>query len=404
MKRILVRFPEGNYPEFSQLLGFLIHDEDLSSWLAWSYEDDPFLSLLALPDVKMQPGKGVSAEWNLPVLTTPVQLAEWLGITSGELSWFANTISESGSTYPQKLTHYRYHWQPKRKGLPRLIESPKDRLKILQRQLLEQILNRIPVHSAAHGFCAGRSIVTAAERHVRQDMVLKMDLENFFPGILPGRIGNLFRWFGYPPRVVPLLVGICTNAVPADQLQQMTKTFPFEQVLQLRNLYQNRHLPQGAVCSPAVSNLVANRLDRRLDGFAKTQELQYTRYADDLVFSGADRRNSMLSNIRIMINAIVLDEGFRVRHRKTKVVRRGNRQQVLGIVVNQKLNVARCRYDQLHAILHNCRKFGPVSQNREAHPNFGAHLQGQISFVAMVNSKKAAKLEKIFKEIDWSGY
>jgi retron-type reverse transcriptase len=104
----------------------------------------------------------------------------------------------------------------KQTGSIRIIESPKPRLKALQRQILTQILEKIPPNPAAHGFLKDRSIKTFVAPHLGQRVVLKMDLQDFFPAISGARIQALFRTIGYPEEVADLLGGICTNAVPRN--------------------------------------------------------------------------------------------------------------------------------------------------------------------------------------------
>ena len=105
---------------------------------------------------------------------------------------------------------------------------------------------------------------------------------------------------------------------------------------------------------------------------------------------------------RVAVLAILLDEGFAIRHRKTHVATASDRQLLAGVLVNQHPNVVREDYDRLRAILHNCRRFGPESQNRDDHPDFRAHLQGRIGFVTMIHQKRGHKLQLMFDAIDWT--
>ena len=112
------------------------------------------------------------------------------------------------------MRHYNYRVVAKRQGGFRLIESPQPRLKELQRQILRLILDRVPAHPAVHGFVRGRSIQTFALPHVSRRIVLRMDVQDFFPSICRARVQTIFRMVGYPEAVADLLGGICTNAVP----------------------------------------------------------------------------------------------------------------------------------------------------------------------------------------------
>ena len=135
---------------------------------------------------------------------------------------------------------------------------------------------------------------------------------------------------------------------------------------------------------------------------ASNLDLTYTRYADDLVFSGDATLARRAAGLEALVAAIVHEEGFVVNHRKTRVMRAGVRQVVTGIVVNERLNPARDSFDRLKAILHNCVKRGPTSEDREKHPDFRAHLAGRVAHVASLSAMRGKKLTKIFERIEWS--
>jgi RNA-directed DNA polymerase len=327
--------------------------------------------------------------WQVPSLTTPAELAEWLGLTEAELSWFADLGAFQTSA---KLSHYRYHTVPKKDGV-RIVEAPKSRMKAIQRKILTQILDAVPGHPAAHGFVQGRSIRTFATPHAGQDILLRMDLENFFPSISGVRVQALFRVFGYPEAVADLLGGVCTNAVP----------FAFARLCEFdeRRMYSQPHLPQGAPTSPALANRIAYRLDCRLRGLAESCGGVYTRYADDLAFSGGLDFARGIERFAAQVAAVVLEEGFAVNFRKTRVMRRGCRQHLAGLVTNAGVNVPREEFETLKAILTNCIRKGPESQNRAAVPCFKEHLAGRIAFVSSVNPTRGARLRELFFRIPW---
>jgi retron-type reverse transcriptase len=162
-----------------------------------------------------------------------------------------------------------------------------------------------------------------------------------------------------------------------------------------------RHLPQGAPTSPALANLVAYRLDRRLAGLAAACGVTYTRYADDLTFSGGEELRRAWQRFARRVTLIAAEEGFRVNRGKTRVIGRAARQTVTGVVVNVRPNVARAEFDRLKAILTNCAKHGPATQNRENVPDFRAHLVGRVAHVAAVNSVRGRKLWGLFDRIAW---
>jgi retron-type reverse transcriptase len=335
---------------------------------------------------QMQPALA-AAGWPVPPIETAVALAAWLELNLAALEWFADLHGlnrKSGS----KLRHYHYRVLTKQSGKIRLIEAPKPRLKELQRKILTGILEKIPPHPAVHGFLKGHSIKTFATPHAGQRVVLKMDLEDFFPSISGARVQALFRTIGYPEAVADLLGGICTTLAPSD-------------VWKARDLYTQSHLPQGAPTSPALANLCAHRVDCRLTGLAKSAGAVYTRYADDLAFSGGEAFEHSVERFSTHVAAILHEHGFSVHHRKTRIMRQSVRQHLAGLVANEKLNVRRSDFDRLKATLTNCLRHGAASQNRDAHPHFRHHLQGKIAFVESINPAKGKRLRALFEKIPW---
>jgi retron-type reverse transcriptase len=162
------------------------------------------------------------------------------------------------------------------------------------------------------------------------------------------------------------------------------------------------HLPQGAPTSPALANLSAFRLDKRLSGLAASLDASYTRYADDLTFSGPTRLVRAANTLRRAVAEIVGEEGFAVNDHKSMLATREGRQRVCGVVVNERLNAPRHEYDVLKAMLHNARVHGPASQNRAAVADFRAHLLGRISWMESLNPKRGEKLRREFASIGWA--
>ena len=341
---------------------------------------------------KMQPVPAAEA-WNLPRIESVGDLCDWLWLDPGQLEWFADLKGLNHRKNRSLLSHYHYRVLSKRDGHIRLIEAPKPRLKKLQRQILTEILERIPPHPCVHGFLKGRSIRTFAAPHTSQRVVLRMDLSDFFPTFAAARIQTLFRTMGYPEPVADLLGGICTNQAPRNLFSGLTQ--------EARGLYCRPHLPQGAPASPALANLCSYRLDCRLSGLAKSAGARYTRYADDLAFSGAEEFERRVERFSTHVAAILLEEGFMVNHRKTRIMRQGVRQHLAGLVVNQHMNVKRTDFDRLKAILTNCVRLGPDSQNRGDHPSFRAHLEGRVGFVESINPARGRRLRAILERIPW---
>ena len=352
----------------------------------------------------MQPVAAAKA-WSLPAIESIRDLAEWLHLSESELEWFADLKGLQSKPNQKgtgsKLTHYRYRTLSKKSGNLRLIEEPKPHLKQIQRRILSDILDRIPIHPAVQGFVKGRSIQTFVAPHVGRRVVLRMDLQDFFPSFAARRIQALFRTAGYPESVSDLLGGLCTNSAPRNIWKDLEPGTDSSLVRYVQSLYSRPHLPQGTPTSPALANICAYRIDCRLNGLAQAAGAAYTRYADDLAFSGDESFEKCVERFSTHAAAILLEEGFAVHHRKTRIMREGVRQHLAGLVANQRVNVVRADFDRLKATLHNCIRYGPQSQNSEAHPCFRSHLEGRVGFVETINPEKGRRLRRILERIQW---
>ena len=334
---------------------------------------------------------------SLPLLSTPEHLANWLGIPLGKLAWLTHRCDEGQRPRDVAQSHYHYQWLKKKGGGHRLIEAPKHQLRRAQEKILLEILGKVPLHPAAHGFAVGRSIKTNAEPHLKKRVVVKMDLENFYPTVRFSRVVSIFRAIGFSREVGIWLARICTSALPLK-----FESPPGELNRWVLTPYNSRHLPQGAPTSPALANLSAYLLDRRLSGMARKFRATYTRYADDLTFSGDAKFLSGLRNFIPLVRGIIRRERFSLHQSKTKVMRSNQHQRVTGVVVNEKTNLSRVEYDRLKAILTNCVRRGASTQNHAAIADFAAHLRGTISHAKFLNPHKGKKLEVLFQRIDWN--
>ena len=196
------------------------------------------------------------ATLGLPVPETTAALAVWLGLAEGQLVRFAYLRALSARSGSHFTPHYRHHLIPKADGRLRLIEEPKPLMKRLQRHIRHALLDRVPPHPDAVGFRKGTSCLAGAQLHAGEGAVLCFDLADFFPTVSFARIYALFRTLGYPAPVARMLAGLCTAVTPSDILQDPR--------IAARDLLLGRHLPQGAPTSPALANLAARALDRRL--------------------------------------------------------------------------------------------------------------------------------------------
>jgi RNA-directed DNA polymerase len=338
-----------------------------------------------------QPAMG-DMPWHVPAIPTLGELSHFFGLSSGELEWFADVRSLERRVADERLRHYRYRWIRKKNGGLRLIESPKERLRGIQRHLLHAVLDRIPVHDSAHGFVRGRSALSFAASHTNADVVVRLDIANFFGSIGAGRVYGVFRTAGYPESVAHTLTGLTTNSMPSAVWREAPQRARDDFLLGKR--LETSHLPQGSPTSPALANLCSHGLDRRLTGLAASFGVRYSRYADDLVISGSLRRPSVARVISLATD-IAEEEGFMVKPAKTLVMGQGHRQRLVGMVVNAKPNLEREAYEILRATLHNASRHGLEAENRERRDHFGEHLAGRVSWAINLNSGRARKLRPL---------
>jgi RNA-directed DNA polymerase len=361
----------------------LAHPAFIKAWMAGQGRVIP-----AFVEPSMAPADGAPRAWPVPPVATTGDLAGVLGLHPDDLGW----LTAFGGA-----EHYRHLWHEKKSGGFRLIEMPKALLKHAQRRVLRQILDAIPPHEAATGFRKGSSVRDFVEPHTGKAILVRFDLEDFFPSITAARVLRILLTAGYPEPVARAITRLVTHAAPAAVLAERKSL-----AWQARRRLATPHLPQGAPTSPPLANLGAFRLDCRLAGLAKAAGAVYTRYADDLLFSGEGDFARQVKRFVITAGAVILEEGFRPNHRKTRVMRQGQKQHAAGVVLNQHPNIDRREFDRLKAILTNCLRHGPRSQNRDGHPEFAACLLGKLAWVAFLHPDRGAKLRGIYDRVDWT--
>jgi RNA-directed DNA polymerase len=338
--------------------------------------------------------------WPVARIPSTPSLAATLELSDGQLAWLADIRSLERTVGAERLRNYRYAAVPRRSGLPRVIEAPKMRLKEVQRWILRAILDHVPVHDCAQGFARRRSVIDHARVHSGHRVLLRLDLADFFASVSAGRVFGIFQSAGYEAPVAHVLTGLTTNVVPQHVWNHVhaASSAPVPATFHLGRALATPHLPQGAPTSPALANLAAFRLDRRLAGLAASAGLRYSRYADDLAFSGA-RLARGGADLEALVATIVRDEGFALNADKSVLRTAAARQSVCGVVVNARPNIARGEYDWLKAILHNAARHGPASQGAAADR---AHLEGRVAWVASLNPRRGEKLKRRLAQIDWS--
>ncbi|AKF10381.1 reverse transcriptase family protein [Sandaracinus amylolyticus] len=341
------------------------------------------------------PGEMRAPRWDVPRIDTVGDLARWLDVEIGELDWLADRRAMLVRARVGPLHHYVRTWVPKPSGGARLIEAPKARLAAIQRRVLREVLERVPMHDVAHGFRRGRSVATFVAPHVGRAVVVRVDLEDFFASVTRGRVIGIFRSAGYPEEIARTLAALCTTRTPASEMRGIEHA--------VRARLRVPHLPQGAPTSPALASLAAFRLDARIEGLARAVGARCTRYADDVALSfERDRSHGAIDRVIARIAEIAREEGFGVASHKTRVMRRGARQSLAGVVVNERPAVAREEYERLRAILHRAATRGPSPDELGAHRDLRAHLAGRIAWIAQWSERRGAKLAAMLARIDWS--
>jgi hypothetical protein len=267
------------------------------------------------------------------------------------------------------------------------------------------VLTPVPVHDAAHGCVPGRSVRTAAAPHAGRAVVLGMDLEEFLASVPAPRVWGLLQGTaGLIEPVAQLVTALVTTTAPASVWRALPVPAGADARERHRRLgarLATPHLPQGAPTSPALANLVCFRLDRRLAGLAATAGARYTRYVDDLTFSG-DRRIRG-DRFAALVTEVAAEEGFRVNPAKTRVAGAGSRQRVLGAVVNARPTLPRPERDALRALLHNCARHGWAGQTRGHDPaTFREHVLGRVAWAASLDPVLGERLHTLAARIDWS--
>ncbi|MCB9794097.1 MAG: RNA-directed DNA polymerase [Alphaproteobacteria bacterium] len=326
------------------------------------------------------------AELGLPALDDPDALAEALGLGVAELRWL--TYHRDAA----KAIHYRRFTIPKSSGGERAIWAPLPKLKEAQRWVLREIVERLPVHGAAHGFVPGRSTATNAAAHADAEILVKVDLKDFFPTVTLPRVRGVFRQAGYREQVATLLALLCTES-PREVVERGGETWYLA--------LGPRCLPQGAPTSPALTNALSMRLDRRLTGLAKKLGWRYTRYADDLSFSlpvskkkrkAAPNIGSLLGGVRIIVES----EGFTVNEKKTQVAPPGARQKVTGLVINDGLGprVPRADRRRIRAALHRLRLGKPLPEGESIE-----RIEGWIAYIQMSQPELGERLAAELAEV-----
>ncbi len=297
------------------------------------------------------------------------------------------------------ISNYHVFRLSKKMGGERTVHAPITPLKILQRKLKIVLELVYSPKRCVHGFVQGKSILTNAQSHVRQGCVLNLDLSNFFPSINFGRVRGMFmaKPYNVAEKAATMLAQICC----------------VEGIL-----------PLGAPTSPIVSNMICGKLDSELLRLARKFRCIYTRYADDITLS------TTRSNISIQLGKLIIEDesttvqvgdllkttiennGFLINYAKFRILHRGSRQEVTGVIVNNSPNVKRTYIRQLRAIFHAIKKHNYESaesefQTRYYHkqlhpdknsPSLKKVVEGKLNYLRMIKGENDAIYRKLYNK------
>ena len=337
---------------------------------------------------------------NLPYFENTVEFSEKIGKSISELRFLAFQRSVS------KVSQYHNYYVPKKSGGKRLISAPKPKLKATQNWIKENILDKIEVNQHVHGFVKERSILTNAEPHQNKNLVISLDLKDFFPSISYKRVKGLFQKLGYSEQLSTIFALLTTH--------NETDKLNVDGEIYYANKDKERFLPQGSPASPAITTLIAYKMDKRLEGLAKKLGFTYTRYADDLTFSSdLDLKNDnkketdkIIGSLLYFVKKVATSEGFEVHPDKTHIMRKGNQQKVTGIIVNgneeNKLGIDRKTLRKFRAFLHQTSKTGWRVNEQHKDKKWGTHAdpkQAALGFASFIKMVDAEKGEKFMQQI-----
>ena len=333
-----------------------------------------YSNLLAKKETNVQKLK----ENGMPVIETDRELAKFLQIEYNSLRYLV--YHRDVITFDN---YYRFDI-PKKSGGTRHIAAPKTQLKTAQRQILDQILQKVKISNLSHGFVKSKSVLTNAKVHnTSPDLLINIDLEDFFPTITFERVRGLYQSFGYSGYIASLLAMLCTYC----------ERMPLEIKGETKYIKTSKRiLPQGSPASPMITNIICRNMDKRINGFCKKLGITYTRYADDMSFSYiGDIHNFAIGSFLNSINKMIESEGFHMKKEKTHILRKNNRQYITGIVINnEEIGVPKKWVKILKASIYNAQKLkasGNSVSSKTVH-----EISGKIAWLKSVNAKRYQKI------------
>lgn len=298
---------------------------------------------------------------NLPPVYSTGTLAVFLGISP--------KIIFSIRRNPRN--HYRTFFIKKRSGKWREISSPRTYLKVIQWWIVDNILSKQSMHDFVFGFIRGRGIIDNAKYHASTNHILNMDIRDFFPSVESSNVQSIFARLGFSIEVAELFSELCCL---------------------------NGRLPQGAPTSPILANLAFSNIDTELHELAQLSGMRYSRYADDLTFSCKEH---IETDFVKKVKDIVEFHDFKVNDEKTRFCGPGDRLEVTGVVINEKLQPPRKWRKITRAKLHKLSYADRIIRRDIDYIN---GLRGiALQYPESVNMQSLAKFgREIYEKLRWT--
>lgn len=310
--------------------------------------------------------------------------------TMRQLNYYSN---------PNHTFHrYRQFKIKKKSGGFRQITAPRNKSYKLMLLCLNEMFKSIYSPSDhAMGFTERRSVVSNASIHIGQNYIFNIDLKDFFPSIYRVRVRARLQVepFKFNERIAILIAGLCSMKVASDHTDG-----------------SNYVIPQGAPTSPIITNMICDKLDRRLAGLARRFGLKYSRYADDITFSSMHYVYSENGEFRKELTRIITQQGFTINKTKTRLQKRGSRQEVTGVIVSDKLNVTQKYVRELRNILYIWDRYGyaaayarflPKYKSEKGHvkkgnPELLNVISGKLLYLKMIKGKDDSVYSSLYNK------
>lgn len=320
---------------------------------------------------------------------------------------FYRPFTKKQINYYQNPNHtakrYKQFFVKKKLGGFRTITAPQTKTFKMILQCLNEIFKALYVPSEyAMGFTEGRSVVTNAEIHKNQNYVLNLDLKDFFPSVSQARVWKRLQLkpFEFSPEIASVIAGLCCmKEIFKDKTGKESVRYV---------------LPQGAPTSPIITNMICDNLDRRLAGVAKRFGLRYSRYADDITFSSMHYVYQKDGEFLKELNRIIVQQGFTINDKKTRLQKHGERQEVTGIIISKKLNVSQKFVRNIRNILYIWSRYGITEAQSKFFPKYNADkghvknstpdminvLEGKLLYLKMVKGEDDSVYQRLWQQFE----